>query len=840
MVEINCDAMTISPSNRNVLAVLGPTNTGKTHLAIERMLGHSSGMIGFPLRLLARENYDRVVRRKGKAQTALITGEEKIVPSTARYFICTVESMPLDRMVDFLAVDEIQLAADPERGHAFTHRLLHARGISETLFLGSETVRGLIRSLIPGVEFAGRPRLSTLVYGGPRKLSRLPKRSAIVAFSATDVYHLAERLRRQRGGTAVVLGALSPRTRNAQVELYQSGEVDYLVATDAIGMGLNMDIDHVAFARLTKFDGLRTRRLKVTELAQIAGRAGRHMSDGTFGTVPGALDDDPLAVSPETVDRIESHRFNPVKSLYWRNAELDFKSVSGLLSSLDARPVASALRRAPEANDQRALVSLTNDPQIRDRASGYDRVALLWQVCQVPDFRKTLSDAHTRLIGRLYGQLLDRDGRLDTDWVAAQVARLDRADGDIDTLIGRLAHIRTWTFIAHRADWMDDTKHWQERTRQIEDSLSDALHERLAQRFVDRRSAVLAKQTFADVATGLVDTGGDVSVAGHYLGRLDGFVFTPDQSKHAEDAKALLRAARQTLRQEVARRLRQIETDPDTALVLNDAGMVLWHNTIVGDLAVTDQSTEPRIRLVRSDMLEPADRDRLEVRLARWWDTYYSETLGQLSRLRTPDLQGAARGIAFQLSETAGKLRRSEVRDLLSELTRADRQALVRHDVRIGSYHVFLPKLLKPRAIRLVGMLDWLRRGRDLPAPIPPDGIPSLVPDPSTDLGFYVRLGYAPMGPRAVRIDRLEALADQLARLARKGPFVAAPSLASMIGVKAEELPAVLHEMGFQSLQKVDGQVVYRRRRIRAERRPRLRKAGLSPFDKLKLLETGQ
>lgn len=840
MVEVKCDAMAMSSTSNNVLAVLGPTNTGKTHLAIERMLGHATGMIGFPLRLLARENYDRVVQRKGRGQTALITGEEKIVPSTARYFICTVESMPLDRMVDFLAVDEIQLAADPERGHAFTHRLLHARGISETLFLGSETARGLIRSLVPDAEFTGRPRLSTLQHAGPRKLSRLPKRSAIVAFSASDVYHLAERLRRQRGGTAVVLGALSPRTRNAQVALFQSGEVDYLVATDAIGMGLNMDIDHVAFARLTKFDGVRTRRLNVAELAQIAGRAGRHMSDGTFGTVPGALDDDPLALTAETVDRIESHQFEPLKALYWRNADLDFRTVPSLISSLEARPVAAALRRAPEADDQRALLALAQDPAIRDLAMGHDRVALLWQVCQIPDFRKTLSDAHTRLISRLYRQLLDRDGRLDTDWVAAQVARLDRVDGDIDTLVGRLAHIRTWTFIAHRAEWLGDTDHWQERTRLIEDSLSDALHDRLAQRFIDRRSAVLVKQSSADAGAGAIDTSGDVTIAGHYLGRLEGFIFSPDQARHAEDLKVLQRAARQTLRQEVARRLRRIETDPDTSLDLTETGCVRWHNSVIGVLTATDQPLVPHVRVNRSDLLEPAERDRLEARLARWWVGYFSETLGQLDRLRASDMQGAARGVAFQLCENAGKLRRSAVRDLIGDLTRADRQALTRHGVRLGSYHIFLPKLLKPKAIRLIGLLDWLQRGRDLPAPVPPDGVPSLTLDPTVEPGFYMRVGYAPTGPRAIRLDRLEALAGQLARLGRKGPFAVTPTLASTIGAKTDELPAILSALGFVAKQLQDGQTVYRRRRSRAGTRSMPQKAGLSPFDKLKALGTGR
>jgi len=830
--------MTTPPSRSPVLAVLGPTNTGKTHLAIERMLGHASGMIGFPLRLLARENYDRVVQRKGRAQTALITGEEKIVPSTARYFICTVESMPLDRLVEFLAVDEIQLAADPERGHAFTHKLLHARGISETMFLGSETVRGLIRSLVPGAEFATRPRLSTLRYDGARKLGRLPKRSAVIAFSASDVYHLAERLRRQRGGTAVVLGALSPRTRNAQVELFQSGEVDYLVATDAIGMGLNMEIDHVAFARLSKFDGVQSRRLMVTELAQIAGRAGRHMSDGTFGTVPGALDDDPLDLRPDTIERIEDHRFDPLRALYWRNASLDFTSVAALKRSLDMKPIAAGLRGAPEADDQRALSALATDRSVTDRATGQDRVALLWQVCQVPDFRKTLSDAHTRLIARLYAQLLDHGGRLDVDWVAAQVARLDRVEGDIDTLVGRLAHIRTWTFIAHRADWFADAGHWQERTRQIEDVLSDALHDRLAQRFVDRRSAILSKGSAIEVA--VVDGDGDVAVAGQHLGRLEGFTFRPDRAHLAEDTRVLVRAARRTLRQEVARRVRQLETAPDTAFELADTGVVRWGASAVAELAANSDPLRPRIAIWRSDLLEANERSRIEARLGRWWESHLAAVLGDLDGLRAPDLKGAARGLAYRLFESSGKLHRREVRDVLTELNRSDRQALARHGVRLGAYFVYLPKLLKPRAIRLIGLLDWLRQGQPAPAPVPPDGVPSLVPETDIDPAYYLRLGYALMGPRAIRVDRVEVLGGELARLSRKGAFVASPSLASKVGARAEELPAILQAMGFRAQQQEDGQLAYRRRNQAGRRRSKPRKAGRSPFEKLRLLETSR
>ena len=465
---------------RHPIAVLGPTNTGKTHLAIERMLGHRSGMIGFPLRLLARENYDRIVRLKGEKAVALVTGEEKIVPAHPNYWVCTVEAMPLDRSVEFLAVDEIQVAGDPDRGHIFTDRLLYARGSEETMFLGAETIRPLLRNLVSGIEFVSRPRFSKLAYTGPKKLTRLPPRSAVVAFSVQDVYALAEQMRRQRGGTAVVLGALSPRTRNAQVAMYQAGEVDYLVATDAIGMGLNMDVGHVAFSSLVKFDGWAPRRLHPAELAQIAGRAGRYMSDGTFGATGelGALD-------PELVDAIEEHRFDSLKVLYWRNSDLDFRSIDLLQRSLEAPPPAPYLRRAREAEDVQALAALARDPDIVPLAQAPAALRILWEVCQVPDFRKILSDAHVRLLKRIFLYLMGPEAKLPEVWVASQLAALDRPDGDIDTLVQRIAFVRTWTFISHRAEWLPNAAHWQDRARAIDDRLSDALHERLTQRFVD-------------------------------------------------------------------------------------------------------------------------------------------------------------------------------------------------------------------------------------------------------------------------------------------------------------------------------------------------------------------
>ncbi len=489
-----------SASTRGVTAVLGPTNTGKTHLAIERMLAHDLGVIGLPLRLLAREVYDKVVARAGAGQVALITGEEKIKPPSPRFYVCTVEAMPLDLEPDFVAIDEIQLAADGERGHIFTDRLFHARGLNETLLLGAATMRDVIREVLPGANLVSRPRLSNLTYAGDKKITRLPRRSAIVAFSTSDVYAIAELVRRQRGGAAVVLGALSPRTRNAQVSLYQNGDVDFIVATDAIGMGLNLDLDHVAFAGVRKFDGQSHRNLTPAELGQIAGRAGRHMNDGTFG-VTGQVP----PFEPDLVDRLENHNFDQIGLLQWRNRNLDVASIDRLKESLKATPENRRLVRSRMVDDVIALENVTRDPAIRDMASGPAAVALLWEMCQIPDYRKISAASHAEMIATLYNFVMSDAAKIPSDWFARQVALADRTDGDLDTLSNRLAQIRTWTFVSHRGHWLDDPEHWQERTRAIEDTLSDALHEGLAKRFVDRRTSV----SDAPLARQRGDGGGD-------------------------------------------------------------------------------------------------------------------------------------------------------------------------------------------------------------------------------------------------------------------------------------------------------------------------------------------
>ena len=787
----------VSRPRGRITAVLGPTNTGKTHLAIERMLGHASGIIGFPLRLLARENYDRALKAKGRGQVALVTGEEKIVPPGARYFFCTVESMPVDRPVDFLAVDEIQLAADPERGHVFTDRLLHARGLQETMFLGAATIARLIRALVPEAEQVTRPRLSTLSYAGPRKVTRLPPRSAAVAFSAAGVYELAEVLRRQRGGTAVVLGALSPRTRNAQVGMFEAGEVDYLVATDAIGMGLNLSLDHVAFTKLVKFDGRQPRRLSPPEVAQIAGRAGRHMSNGTFGTTA-----ELGPMEPELVEAVESHRFDPITGLYWRNSELDFRSATQLQRSLDRRPPDPCLLRVREPDDQRALAALLHDPEVRARAGNPEALRLLWEVCQIPDFRKILSDQHARLLGQVFRHLRDGEGRLPNDWVARQIARIDRDDGDIDTLVARIAHVRTWTYISHRADWLEAGAEWQERTRALEDKLSDALHARLTQRFVDRRAANLVRRLAeGGELIGALRNNGEVVVEGEFVGRLAGFRFELDPEVAGEDAKPLLAAARRVLAGAVPARLRDLEASPDGVFSLAKDGRILWQGAAIARLAPGPEVLKPAVQPLASDFLDGPERERLRRRLDAWLQALLRRKLAPLYRLREAGLNGSARGVAFQLAEALGCLPRSGFGGQLESLVKADRKALAELGVRLGMTGVYLADLLRSRTAPLRGLLWCVHAGRPAPEP-PPAKAKSFAVAGGLDPRLCQAMGFRRLGrdggKLAIRADALERLAREARKLSRQGPFAATPALCGIIDLGEVELGAVLAELGYQ------------------------------------------
>jgi ATP-dependent RNA helicase SUPV3L1/SUV3 len=786
-------------SGRDVTAVLGPTNTGKTHLAIERMVAHESGVIGLPLRLLAREVYGRVCEKVGANKVALVTGEEKIVPAGAKYSVCTVEAMPRETDAAFVAIDEVQLAGDLERGHIFTDRLLHLRGRQETLLLGAATMRGPLERLLKGISV----------------VTRLPSRSAIVAFSADEVYAIGELIRRQRGGVAVVLGALSPRTRNAQVALYQSGDVDYIVATDAIGMGLNLDVDHVAFAQNRKFDGYQYRQLNAGELGQIAGRAGRHMRDGTFG-VTGQVD----PFDEDLVQKLEAHDFDPVKVLQWRTAQFDYSSLDGLKRSIETNAPVEGLTRAPPAVDQQALEFLSQQAEIRDLAKGRDRVALLWEACAIPDYRKIAPAQHSDIIASIYIDLVRR-GHVDENYLADQVRRADSVEGDIDTLSHRIAQIRTWTFVLNRPGWLADPTHWQQKTREIEDRLSDALHERLTKRFVDRRTSVLTRRLRENAMLDAEISGaGTVTVEGHHVGELQGFRFTADQTAAGEDAKAVRTAAQKALATEFETRAEKFATAGNSDFALASDGMLRWIGAPVATLAASEDPLKPRLILLADEQLTGPSREKVAARAERYVHYQIESQLKPLVDLKNAEqLTGIAKGIAFRLVENFGLVNRRDIADDVKALDQGGRAALRRLGVRFGAYHIFVPTLIKPAPASLITLLWSLQNdGKDRPGfgdvvHALATGRTSVLVNASFDPNFYRLAGYRVLGRRAVRVDILERLADLIrpALSWRAGTgkrpdgafdgaaFIVTPPMMSILGATADDIEDILKGLGYRA-----------------------------------------
>ena len=798
-----------------ITALLGPTNTGKTHRAVERMLNYDTGMIGLPLRLLAREVYDRITRKIGESRVALVTGEEKRVPARPDYWVCTVEAMPTDREVEFLAVDEVQLAAHDQRGHVFTDRILHARGTRETWFMGADTVGPLFAELAPAAGVVGHPRLSRLSFAGETTLAKVPPRSAVVAFSMPQVYELAERLRALRGGAAVVLGALSPRTRNAQVAMFQNGDVDYLVATDAIGMGLNLDVDHVAFASDRKYDGYQFRRLTPSEFAQIAGRAGRATRDGTFGTTGRC---EPF--EPELVNALQNHTFDSVKMLQWRNAKLDFASLGALQVSLALPPGHDALTKAPIAEDMRVLDHVARDADVRDLAHGPAAVERLWETCQIPDYRKIAPAAHAELVTTLFDFLM-RKGKIPDGWFAAQVDQADRTDGDIDTLSGRIAQIRTWTFVANRPDWLGNPDHWQEITREVENKLSDALHERLTERFVDRRTSVLMRRLRENtVLSTEIGKTGEVIVEGHAIGRLDGFTFAPDAAEAGSDAKALQAAAQQVVAREIDARAEKLGAAADEQFVLASDGTLRWTGDAVAKLVAAEDALHPRLRIIADERLTGASREKVEGRLSLWLKTHIEKLLGPMFELsKAEDVTGIARGIAFQLVEALGVLERNKIAAEMKDLDQPSRAVLRKYGVRFGAYHIYFPGLLKPAARALAALLWALKQDNvDMAAlsgaqHLASSGRTSFPVDKTLPRDAYRVLGYRQAGERAVRVDILERLADLIRpalawRESSPGEkpagafdgrsFVVTQAMTSLTGSAGEDFASILRALGYR------------------------------------------
>lgn len=811
-------------TSSRVSAVLGPTNTGKTHFAVNRLLSYSSGIIGFPLRLLARENYDKAVALKGSSHCALVTGEEKIIPPSARYFFCTVESMPLDRPVDCVAVDEIQLCAQARRGHIFTDRLLNLRGTAETIFIGSNTIASLIRKLVRNVTFVEKPRLSTLRYHGSCRLTRLPPRSAVVAFSTHDVYQIAELIRQQHGGAAVVLGALSPRTRNAQVALFENGDVEYLVATDAIGMGLNLDLDHVAFSALRKFDGQYARGLTPAELGQIAGRAGRHHRDGTFGT-GSTLGPFP----PVLIEQIESHDYEKERAVYWRNSDLDFRSPHALLRSLDQRPAPEMdkiMWRVRDGEDHQALIALTKEQAIVDRAKGKEAVKCLWDICQVPDFCKTLTDQHLRLLSQLYQFLTTGRGRVDTDWINKQIERIDKTDADIDTLIQRIAQIRTWTYISNYTGWLEDADNWQDITRTIEDRLSDALHRRLTQRFVDKRTAKLVRRLrTGGTAVASITAKGDIVADGDFLGRMSGFTLDPGSSESGTDLKTI----HKTILSAIPERIALLVQDNDGSFLLDDQGRLTWRGAAIGKIIKGNTPLAPMVELDKSPFLDSEARAAIRPRLQTWLDRHIRAQLKALFALRDEKLDATARGLAWQLGEEFGSLQRRGLQTTLNNLAREARQKIGQLGVRIGREYVFVPSLMRPRPTRLRALLWAAWQGKDVP-PLPDFEGAHFTPAHGQTPDFCAAIGYHSIKTGgAVRIDVLERLLHEAFRQLRgdkekseeqpkpeqpksgNNHFTITDTMRTISGLDDAGLTAVFVALRFHSTHSEDGTTLFYR-----------------------------
>lgn len=812
-------------SGRGVTAVLGPTNTGKTHLAIERMTAYPSGVIGLPLRLLAREVYHRVADRVGIPNVALVTGEEKISPPNARYQVCTVEAMPSSTDAEFVAIDEVQLATDFERGHVFTDRLLNLRGAHETMLLGAGTVSKPLQELLPGINLVTRPRMSVLTYSGSKKITRLPRRSAIVAFSSEEVYAIAELIRRQRGGAAVVMGSLSPRTRNAQVALYQSGDVDFIVATDAVGMGLNLDVDHVAFAQDQKFDGHQYRRLTAAELAQVAGRAGRHTRDGTFGVTSQV---GPFA--DELVEALETHAFAPVKVFNWRNRNLDYSSVNSLRGSLDLPSGNQVLTKSPQTSDSRALDYLVKDPAVADRCNDAYNTRLLWEICCVPDYRRTSPNAHGEILKSIFLDIVDY-GHLDEEWFGTQVAHCDRTDGEIDALSARIAHTRTWTYISNRSGWLENSEFWQEKTREVENRLSDALHESLTKRFVDRRTSVLMKRLRENaMLEAEISDDGNVSVEGHHVGYLHGFRFVADKAAEGSEAKAANAAATKALASEIEKRAEKLMASPNSDFSIASDGTIRWVGAAVAKATAGENALEPRILLLADEQLTGGALERVRSRISRWLGNHINTLLKPLMDLKTDTtLQGVAKGIAYRLHEELGILKRQDVMAEVKSLDQDMRASLRKHGVRFGAYHIFLPLMLKPAPTSLICLL-WSLRHEKLDAPgleeIPQAsaaGRTSLPVNQDFESAIYPLCGFRILGNKAVRIDILERLADLIRPTTMWKPeggqpkpegaidgrnFYVTPAMMSILGATHEDMEEILKGLGYKAESRLRDEII--------------------------------
>jgi ATP-dependent RNA helicase SUPV3L1/SUV3 len=790
-------------TKNKITAVLGPTNTGKTHLAIDTMLSFESGMIGFPLRLLAREVYDKVIKKISLDKVALITGEEKIIPSNAKYFLCTVESMPIDKDLEFVGVDEIQMSADHERGHIFTDRLLNIRGTKLTMLMGSNTIKKIISKLNDDIEFINRERLSKLTYAGHKKISRINRKTAIIAFSAEEVYAIAELIRRQKGGAAIVMGSLSPKTRNAQVELYQSGDVDFLVATDAIGMGINMDLDYVYFSNLKKFDGKKLRKLNLSEIGQIAGRAGRYQNDGSFG-----ITGDCKEINAEDVDLLENHKFEEIRTLFWRNSNLNFNNPHSLIKSLEEKPQREWLRKIHECEDEKALKFFLRDKNLENINFDSKTLNLLWECCQIPDFVKKTYGNHYEVIENVFKFLSSSKGKITNEFMRLQLMKLDKLDGNVDSLSNRIANVRTWSYVSNKNNWIENQEYWIEKTKLLEDRLSDRLHEELTKTFIDKRASILARGLKQDMEfkTEILENN-DVKIDDQFIGKINGLKLELDLKKGAleTDIKSLKKAARQSVGPELEKRIQNII---DTGLIeLKDDFKIYWNNFVIAKLTSGNDYLSPNFDLVVDDILEQDQKQKLSLFIKKWLKNKIDTVLQSLIDLKNlKEKNSSIKALAYQLYENNGVLKRENVSEFLKSLEQSDRKILRDLGVKFGRYHVFLHKLIKPEPVTIRTMLWKNYHQKYFKLKPPTFGLNFIDDSDNRNKSFMLLCGFEKFDNFFVRIDILERLFMLIINSGSQEnkEIKLVPEMLNLLGCSKDNFKKLIIKMNYKVTEKND------------------------------------
>ena len=786
---------------KKITAVLGPTNTGKTYLAIETMLGFESGIIGFPLRLLAREVYDKIIQRVDVSKVALITGEEKIIPKNSKYYLCTVESMPLDKVVDFVAVDEIQMCADSERGHIFTDRLLNFRGEKLTMFLGSPTIKNILNSLDNEIEFIFKERFSKLSYGGHKKISRLNPKTAIIAFSIEEVYAIAELIRRQKGGAAIIMGSLSPKTRNSQVQLYQSGDVDYLVATDAIGMGINMDLDNVYFSNLKKFDGKKLRQLDLSEISQIAGRAGRYLNNGTFG-ITGECKE----LTNDEISLLENHKLEPIINIFWRNSNLNFMNFTSLINSLDERPNKKFLRRIHECEDEKLLKFFLKNYSKYNIKNNKNSLEILWECCQIPDFVKHTYGHHLEVVSKVFSFLISDKKKVLNKYMKEQLNNLDKLEGNVDSITNRIANVRTWSYVANKKNWVENQDYWIERTKILEDKLSERLHEELTKSFIDKRASILARglKQEIDLKTEIKEEK-NIIIDNQYIGELKGLKLILDLKAGAldTDIKSLKKAARQGVRPELIKRINKIIIDDK--IELKDDFKIYWKNDPIAFISQGKNYLEPNLNLVVDDILEFEEKNQLQTYLEQWLKKFIQDKLTDLVNLNIIEKNNTSvRALSYQLFENNGVIKRNLVNEFVKKLSLESRKILRKSGIKIGRYHIYLHKIIKPEAVK-IRLLLWKNFYRNNMKLEPPKfGLNFIESKININSNFMLICGFEKFENFYVRIDILERLFIQIIENTKDKKVKVKSEMINLLGCTKKNFLKLMVLMGYKYEEKND------------------------------------